>query len=89
MPNSTIEIGQVRMSFAGGAPPPARAENISRLALERVQMMMDERGGNYGVEGGLDRVTAGPVRVSFDTMDDNDIARASAVEIYRALLGAL
>jgi hypothetical protein len=88
-PQSTIEIGQVRMSFAGGAPPPERAENISRLAMEQLRLMIEERGSSPDDTGVIESLSAGPVRVSLDTMDDDEIARASAAELFRALQGEI
>jgi len=87
MDQRLIEIDEVRMSFTGGAEAPAdRAERVSRLIFEEVHSMMD--GSLRDIEQNLEinYLSVGPIRVSFDAMDDQAIARQSAAEIYRTLL---
>ena len=83
-----VEFGQVRMSYAVGAGRDrGRAETISRLTFEHVERLMTPALRRLGGDRLVKHLSVGPVQVSFETMDDEAIARASASEIYRALLG--
>jgi hypothetical protein len=82
-----VEFGEVRMSFGGGRADAARAEAISRLTFEHVERMLTPALRRLSRDRLVRHLSVGPVQVSFETMDDEAIARASASEIYRALLG--
>jgi len=84
MDQRTMEIDEVRMSFNDAGQAAGRAERVSRLIFEHVQAMMDSLNMEQSAE--IDHLDTGPIRVSFDAMDDETIARESAAEIYRALL---
>jgi hypothetical protein len=81
-----MEIGEVRMSFVGGARQAERTERISRLTFQHVQRMMDSRLRRMEQSAEISYLNVGPIHVWFDSMDDETIARESATEIYRALL---
>lgn len=89
MSDARIEFGEVRMSFANSEQHTQRAENISRLTFQYVQRQMERRVSRLPASRQLNYVDVAPVHVSFDTMDDDGIARASAHEIYRAILQML
>jgi hypothetical protein len=83
-----LEFGEVRMSYAGGGrTDAARAEAISRLTFEHVERLLAPALGRLRADRHVRHLSVGPVHVSLETMDDEAIARASALEIYRALLG--
>jgi hypothetical protein len=88
MSQQRIEISEVRMSFVNGENHEQRIERISRLTFEHVQKMMDGRMSQILEPAHFNYLSVGPVHVSFDAMDDEAIAHASATEIYRALLQA-
>ncbi len=84
-----MEVGEIRMSYAGGGErSPERTENISRLTFEHVEQLMSPTLRRLQDERLVKNLSVGPVHVSFETMDDDTIARTSALEIYRAILGA-
>lgn len=87
MDQELMQIGEVRMSFTG-APAVERAERVSRLVFEQVHAMMNGRLRDMEQSAEIDYLDVGSISVSFDAMDDEAIARASATEIYRALLQA-
>jgi hypothetical protein len=85
MDQRLIEIGEVRMSFAGAGHASERAERISRLMFEHIHTMMDGSLRDLEQAAEIDYLEVGPIHVSFDTMDDDTIAEVGATEIYRAL----
>ena len=89
MTNNKIEFGEVRFSFANAEQHSERSAEIARSTFAQVQQMMLGNLQWLSTEKHLSHVSAGPVHVSFATMDDETIARISAMEIYRALLQAL
>jgi hypothetical protein len=85
MTSTRVRLGHVRVSLANAGGHERRAESISRLMFDHVQRLVETRGAPLR-GGSLGRLSAGPVRLSLDAMDDDAIARASAAEVYRALL---
>jgi hypothetical protein len=82
-----MEFGEVRISYGGGGErQPERAEHISRLTFEHVERLMHPTLRRLSGERLVRHLSVGPVHVSFETMDDDTIARRSALEIYRAVL---
>ena len=90
MPPASFEFNRVRVSFDGGGLRPERAERIARLTFGYVRELLATTAAR-GTPGGrtVERLEVRPVRVSFGAMDDESIARASALEIQRAVLRAL
>lgn len=86
MEPKSMAISEVRMSFAGGDQEAHRTERISRLTFQHVQRMMDSRLRKMEQSAEINYLSVGPIRVSFDSMNDETIAFESATEIYRALL---
>lgn len=89
MGQKELALGEVRMSFTGGQAQAERSENIARLTFDHVQRLMDTslRKMNESVE--INYLNVGPIRVSFDLMDDETIAVESATEIYRSVLQSI
>lgn len=83
-----VSIGEVRMSFSGGQLPPKRSEQIATLTFERLQRLAE---GLPEMDRHLEigSINAGPIRVAFDSMDDESIATEAATEIYRAVLSSI
>jgi hypothetical protein len=88
MTRTTMEIDEVRVSLAGGADD-ARARRIARLTVAYARSLLDDAPPARGARGEIGRVDVPPVHVSFETMDDETIARRSAAAIHRALRRAL
>jgi hypothetical protein len=88
MPDPTVQFGEVHVSLANGRGHEHRAANISRLTFDHVQRLMAAGGASLR-PGAVDHLRVGPVPVSLADMDDNEVARASAAEVYRAVLRAL
>jgi hypothetical protein len=88
MRDTRVQFGQVRMSFRNGGGHEHRAPTISRLTFDHVQQMLDARRPRLPTAV-VDHLRVGPVPVSLAGMDDDEIARASAAEIYRALTEAV
>jgi hypothetical protein len=88
MPDTRVQFGQVRMSFRNGGGHEHRASTISRLTFDHVHQMLDAHRPRLPAAV-VDHLRVGPVRVSLAGMDDEEIARASAAEIYRALTEAV
>ncbi|MGH7597038.1 MAG: hypothetical protein ACREOI_11845 [bacterium] len=84
-----VEMKDVRLSFVNGENDSQRAENISRLIFAYVQELMERELQHLGAEMTIEQLEVPAVRVSFGTMDDEAIARASATEVVRALLQSL
>jgi hypothetical protein len=89
MANPQMEFGEVHMAYTNAETHAGRAEHISRLTLAHVGRLVTLRLGRPRADVRVERLRVPPIHVSFDTMDDEMIARTSAEEIYRALLGAL
>jgi hypothetical protein len=87
MGQNRMDVGEVRMSFAGGERHAGRTERISRLTFEHLHRMMNSRLKKMDKSASLNYLSVGPIHVSFDAMTDEAIARESATEIYRALVG--
>jgi hypothetical protein len=81
-----MEIDEVGLSFKGAGLAADRAERISRLIFADLHAMMIDNWRDLEQSAEINHLEVGPVVVSFDTMDDESIARASATEIYRTLL---
>jgi len=84
-----LELNEVRISFEGGAEHAGRAEHISRLAFEYLSEMLADWRGGPAADTEIGRLEIEPVAVTLDSMSDEGAARATAAELYRALLHAL
>jgi hypothetical protein len=84
MSDPRVQLDHVLMSFTNAGGQGCRAEAISRLTLDHVQRLMDAHCPCLPAAV-LEDVHVDPVRVSLDAMDDDEVARASAAAIYRAL----
>jgi hypothetical protein len=89
MSQRELSIGEVRMSFSGGEAQAERAERIAQLTFGHVHKLMDGRLRKMNENVEIDYLNVGPIRVSFDAMDDETIAVESATEIYRSVLQSL
>ncbi len=83
-----LEIGEVEMSFTDGGDDTARMERVVRLTFACLQELTRPL-QHLGSGSTIERLEVPTVEVSFETMDDETIARLSATEIYRALLRQL
>ena len=86
---SRIDFGEIRWSLMNGGADEERAARIARLAFELVRELLLKDSQRMEASVSLDDVRVNPVHVSFATMDDETIARASALEIHRAVLNAM
>ena len=89
MAQQELSIGEVRMSFSGGDAPPERAQRIAQLTFGHVHRLMDDRLRKLNENIELNHLNVGPIRVAFDSMDDETIAVESAMEIYRSVLQSI
>ena len=88
MASPQVEFDEVSIAFATDRNDALRARRISKLIFDYLpELLGDLRhpGGNLEIE----RVEVPWLRVSFEVLDDEKIARLAAVEIHRALLRAL
>ena len=69
-------------------PAAISASTFWRLTFDHVQQMLDAHRPRLPAAV-VDHLRVGPVPVSLEGMDDEEIARASAAEIYRALTDAV
>ena len=86
---SRVEFGEVCWVLVNGGADEERAERIARMAFEFVRELLLKDVQRMDVSVSLDDVRVNPVHVSLETMDDETIARAGALEIHRALLNAI
>ncbi|HEX8720460.1 MAG TPA: hypothetical protein VF736_07515 [Pyrinomonadaceae bacterium] len=84
-----LTFDEVRVACECGPGHAHRAERIARLAFERVRELVGRELQHLSADVEVESVEVGPVHVSFETMGDDEIARAGADEIARALLHAL
>jgi hypothetical protein len=84
-----FELGNVRMSFVNSENHTQRVERISRLTFGYLQELIERDLSHFGSDRVIDYLEIPPIPVSFDTMDDEAIARVSATGIYRVLLGVV
>jgi hypothetical protein len=63
-----------------------RMQRISRMAIECAREMMAGDRGGARRSASVERLDAGPVRLSLDLMSDRAAAREIGVAIYRALM---
>lgn len=84
-----VELGEVRMSFTNGENNAPRAQYIAQLTFAYVQQLLERELQHLSAEVAIDRLDVPAVPVSFEIMDDETIARASAEGIYRAVLQVL
>lgn len=89
MDHASMEFGEVHLSFANSAADGPRAERIARLTFEYVQEVLESTLSHLSSNVVIEHLEVPVIEVSFETMDDETIARASAAGIYRALLQAL
>ena len=78
-----VEIDQAQVVFRSGGCSRQRAENISRLTFEYVHQMMVGRRASNGQR--LKRIEATPLRLALDAMSDQQVARAVARSVFRAV----
>ena len=84
-----IEFGEVVMSYSNTADESSRAERISRLTMEYAQQLVERDLQQLGADIDVDRLAIPPILVSFETMSDEEIARASAERIWQTLMQAV
>ena len=84
-----VQFDEVTMSYSNTADESSRAERISRLTLEYVQQLVERDLQQIGADVEVDCLRVPPVFVSFETMSDEDIARAGAERIFQALTQAV
>ena len=89
METTNLEISEIRLSFSGGTLSGPRAEQISRATMEHLQRLVESELNTIDRNITLDHLEVPPLQTSFDTLDDQAISRASADQIFRALLAAL
>ena len=78
-----VEIEQAQIVFRNGGCSRQRAENISRLTFEYVhQMMVGRRMSN---DRRLERIESTPLRLALGAMSDQQVARAAARAVFRAV----
>jgi hypothetical protein len=81
---SKLEVGQVGITFRGGNWQGQHAERIARMAIRQLQQFISQRALDAGKRT-PERQTPRTVRVSAISSDE-EIARATAAEVYRSLL---
>jgi len=89
MPFPKLAFDEVRMSCLCGAQEAERADRIARLTFEYVREWVGRELQHLATDVDIELLEVRPVRVSFASMSDEAIARASAEEIGRALLHAI
>lgn len=89
MPHARVEIDEVRMLFADSEEHEWRARRVAQLTFSFVRELLRRDAQSLGANVEISRLEVGAINVSFETMDDETIARRSASEIHRALLNAV
>jgi len=89
MNSSSLEIGEVRMSYSGREVAGPRAERISRLTFECLAHLADDNLKHLDRDISIEHFASPAIRVSLDTMADEAIAQTGAETIFRALLAAI
>jgi len=89
MDKLALEIGDVKMSFAGAEVTGPRAELISRRAFEILQEMVETDVNGVTRDYTIEHLLVPRVEVSFPQMSDETIAQATAQELFRALLSVI
>lgn len=84
-----LTFDEVRVACDCGPGHAHRAERIARLTFERVRELLGGELRHLAADVEVESLEVGPVHVSFETMSDEEVARAGADEIARALLRAL
>ena len=87
--SGSLEVQEVRFLLENGALNHERAQRIARLTFEFAHEFLVSDLEGLAADLDLDWVIVNPVHASFETMDDETIARASAAEIRAALFNAL
>ena len=78
-----LDIGQARMTFRNGGCTRQRAEQISRLTFEYVHRAAGTGGAPRGRR--IERIDVPPLRLALDAMSTQQIARAAARAVLRAV----
>lgn len=86
MNSSSLDIGEVRMTYTGGDVSGLRAERISRLTFECLAQLAGESMKHFERDISIEHFAAPAIQVSLDAMSDEAIAETSAATIFRALL---
>lgn len=81
-----VEIKQARIVVRNGGCSRQRAETISRLTFESVHQMMTGQPPSGGRR--LEHVETAPLRLTLDAMSDQQVARAAAPAVLRAITSA-
>jgi len=85
---ASVMVNSVHMSMTGADGYESRGEAIARLMFDYVRDLVERELQHLDADVVVDRLDVPSVHVSFDTMDDDCIARAGAASIHRALLDA-
>jgi hypothetical protein len=86
---ANVTVNDVRMSIVGADVDESRGEALARLMFDRTRDLLERELQHLDADVVIDHLDVPPVTVSSDTMDDEDIARAGAAGIHRALTAAL
>jgi len=84
-----VQFDEVTISYSNTGDESGRAERISRLTLDYVQQLMERDLQQIGADLEIDSLRLPPILVSFESMSDEAIARASAERIYQTLIQAV
>ena len=84
-----LEFGEVRISFTNSESQAQRTERISQLTFRYLQELMERESQHLSPGANINHLQVPVIEVSFETMDDETIARLSAEGVYRALLQAM
>jgi hypothetical protein len=85
---SSLEIGDVRMSFTGAEVTASRAERISRMTFERLASLAESNLPHLDRDVSIEHFAPPPIQVALDALSDEAIAQTGAEAIFRALLAA-
>jgi hypothetical protein len=89
MHSSSLDIGEVRLTYTGGEVSGPRAERISRLTFERLAQLAGESTKHLESDVSIEHFAAPAIAVSLDAMGDEAIAETGAASIFRALLAEI
>ena len=84
-----VELDEVTMSYSNTADQSSRAARISQMTLEYFQQLVERDLQQVGADVEVDCLRVPAIFVSFETMSDEDIARAGAERIFQALAQAV
>ncbi|HKQ05852.1 MAG TPA: hypothetical protein VJ464_12020 [Blastocatellia bacterium] len=84
-----LEFNEVRLAIVNGERHAERAAPIAQLTFAYVQELLERELQQLDADAVIEHLALPPIPVSFDLMDDEAIARASAESIFRAVMAAL